>query len=112
MPTNAMSSPTMTLLPTTYVPRGHTIPLHGSGSRSGAACAAGECKDHTQLWIALIDDAVACRLPGDCTFDCSLTSAPVRNHMQSQQRAYVGDLKLNRHGVYDGREPSLQAVAR
>jgi hypothetical protein len=32
--------------------------------------------------------------------------------MQSQPRAYVGDVKLNRHVVYDGREPSLQAVAR
>jgi hypothetical protein len=32
--------------------------------------------------------------------------------MQSQQRAYVGDLKRNRHVVDDGREQSLQAVAR
>ena len=51
-------------------------------------------------------------LPGDFTFDCYFTSAKVLNHIQSQQRAYVGDLKLNRHVVYDGREQSLQAVAR
>ena len=76
------------------------------------ACAAGEFKDHTQLCIALIDDAVARGIPGDFTFDCYFTSAKVLNHMQSQQRAYVGDLKLNRHVVYDGREQSLQAVAR
>ena len=76
------------------------------------ACAAGECKDHTQLCIALIDDAVARGIPGDFTFDCYFTSAKVLNHIQSQQRAYVGDLKLNRHVVYDGREQSLQAVAR
>jgi len=76
------------------------------------ACAAGECTDHTPLCSALIDDAVARGLPGAFTFDGYFTSATVLNHMQSQQRAYVGDLKLNRPVVYDGREQSLQAVAR
>ena len=51
-------------------------------------------------------------LPGDFTLDCSFTSAKGLNHMQSQQRAYVGDLKRNRHVVDDGREQFLQAVAR
>src|SRR5712691_7437337 len=51
-------------------------------------------------------------IPGDFTFDSYFTSAKVLNHIQSTTRAYVGDLKLNRKLVYDGREQSLQAVAR
>jgi len=93
-------------------PSGAHYPMEWKRFKKREACAAGEFKDHTQLCIALIDDAVARGLPGDFTFDCYVTSAKVLNHMQSQQRAYVGDLKLNRHVVYDGREQSLQAVAR
>ena len=51
-------------------------------------------------------------IPGDFTFDSYFTSAKVLNHIQSTKRAYVGDLKLNRKLVYDGREQSLQSVAR
>ena len=93
-------------------PSGAHYPIEWKRFKKREACAAGEFKDHTQLCIALIDDAVARGIPGDFTFDCYLTSATVLNHIQSQQRAYVGDLKLNRHVVYDGREQSLQAVAR
>ena len=93
-------------------PSGAHYPIEWKRFKKHEACAAGEFKDHTQLCIALIDDAVARGIPGDFTFDCYFTSAKVRNHLQSQQRAYVGDLKLNRHVVYDGREQSLQAVAR
>jgi hypothetical protein len=93
-------------------PSGVHYPIEWKRFKKREACAAGEFKDHTQLCIALIDDAVARGIPGDFTFDCYFTSAKVLNHIQSQQRAYVGDLKLNRHVVYDGREQSLQAVAR
>jgi hypothetical protein len=93
-------------------PSGAHYPIEWKRFKKHEACAAGEFKDHTQLCIALIDDAVARGIPGDFTFDCYFTSAKVLNHIQSQQRAYVGDLKLNRHVVYDGREQSLQAVAR
>ena len=93
-------------------PSGAHYPIAWKRFKKHEACAAGEFKDHTQLCIALIDDAVARGIPGDFTFDCYFTSAKVLNHIQSQQRAYVGDLKLNRHVVYDGREQSLQAVAR
>ena len=34
--------------------------------------------------------------------------AKVLNHIQGKQRAYVGDLKLNRKVVYTGREQKLQ----
>jgi DDE superfamily endonuclease len=93
-------------------PSGVHYPIEWKRFKKREACAAGEFKDHTQLCIALIDDAVMRGIPGDFTFDCYFTSAKVLNHIQSQQRAYVGDLKLNRHVVYDGREQSLQAVAR
>ena len=93
-------------------PSGAHYPIEWKRFKKREACAAGEFKAHTQLCIALIDDAVARGIPGDFTFDCYFSSAKVLNHIQSQQRAYVGDLKLNRHVVYDGREQSLQAVAR
>ena len=48
----------------------------------------------------------------DFTFDSSFTRAQVLNPMESQKRSYVGDLKLNRQVVYEGREQALQAVAR
>src|SRR5215212_8910746 len=38
--------------------------------------------------------------------------AKMLNHIQRKQRAYVGDLKLNRKVVYMGREQKLQDVAR
>jgi DDE superfamily endonuclease len=76
------------------------------------ACPAPEFKDHTELCIALIDDALKRSIPGDCTFASYCTSAKVLNHIQSTQRAYVGDLKLNRKVVYAGREQQLQDVAR
>jgi len=76
------------------------------------ACAAQEFKDHTELCIELIDDALQRGIPGDFTFDSYFPSAKVLNHLQSKQAAYVGDLKLNRKVVYAGREQKLQDVAR
>ena len=76
------------------------------------ACPAPEFKDHTELCIELIDDALKRSIPGDFPFDSYFTSAEVLNHIQSTQRAYVGDLKLNRKVVYAGREQKLQDVAR
>jgi hypothetical protein len=75
-------------------------------------CPAKDFKDHTELCIELIDDAVKREIPGDFTFDSYFTSAKVLNHLQSKQRAYVGDLKLNRKVVYVGQELKLQDVAR
>jgi DDE superfamily endonuclease len=75
-------------------------------------CPAQEFKDHTELCIELIDDALKRGIPGAFTFDSYFTSAQVLNHLQSKQAAYVGDLKLNRKVVYAGREQKLQDVAR
>jgi hypothetical protein len=76
------------------------------------ACVAAAFKDHTMLCMELIDDAITRGIPGDFTFDSYFTSAKILNHIQSKQRAYVGDLKLNRKVVYAGREQKLQEVAR
>jgi hypothetical protein len=76
------------------------------------SCPAKDFKDHTELCIELIDDAVQREIPGDFTFDSYFTSAKVLNHLQRKQRAYVGDLKLNRKVVYGGQEQKLQDVAR
>jgi hypothetical protein len=75
-------------------------------------CPAQEFKDHTELCIELIDDALKRGIPGAFTFDSYFTSAKVLNHLQSKQATYVGDLKLNRKVVYAGREQKLQDVAR
>jgi hypothetical protein len=80
--------------------------------RKKDACEKGEFKDHTELCIELIGDAIARGIPGDFTCDSYCTSAKVLNHIESTKRASVGDLKLNRKVVYDGHEQSLQAVAR
>jgi hypothetical protein len=75
-------------------------------------CPAQEFKDHTELCIELIDDALKRGIPGAFTFDSYFTSAKVLNHLQSKQAAYVGALKLNRKVVYTGQEQKLQDVAR
>ena len=75
-------------------------------------CGPGEFKDHTQLCIELINDAIRRGVPGSFASDSYFTSTKVLNHIQSTQRAYVGDLKLNRNVVYEGREQKLQDVAR
>jgi len=93
-------------------PSGAHYPIEWRRFKKRDACAVSAFKDHTQLCIELIDDAIARGIPGDFTFDSYFTSAKVLNHIESTKRAYVGDLKLNRKVVYEGREQSLQAVAR
>ena len=91
---------------------GAHYPIEWRRFKKRDACAAGEFIDHTQLCIALIDDALRRGIPGDFTFDSYFTSAKILNHIQSKHRSYVGDLKLNRKVVYAGREQKLQDVAR
>jgi hypothetical protein len=93
-------------------PSGRHYPIEWRRFRKKEGCGPGAFKDHTQLCIELIDDAIRRGVPGDFTFDSYFTSTKVLNHIQSTQRAYVGDLKLNRNVVYEGREQKLQDVAR
>ena len=93
-------------------PSGAHYPIEWRRFQKRTACEAGAFKDHTEWCIELIDDALKRAIPGDFTFDSYFTSAKILNHIQSKQRAYVGDLKLNRKVVYAGREQKLQEVAR
>jgi hypothetical protein len=93
-------------------PSGAHYPIEWRRFKKRDACAASAFKDHTQLCIELIDDAITRGILGDFTFDSYFTSAKVLNHIQGTKRAYVGAMKLNRKVVYDGREQTLQAVAR
>ena len=87
-------------------------PIEWRRFKKRAACEAGTFKDHTELCIELIDDALKRGIPGAFTFDSYFTSAKVLNHIHSKQATYVGDLKLNRKVVYTGQEQKLQEVAR
>ena len=93
-------------------PSGAHYPIEWRRFRKKDACPKEEFKDHTVLCLELIDDAIARGIPGDFTFDSYFTSAKVLNHIQGTKRAYVGAVKLNRKVVYEGREQSLQTVAR
>ncbi len=93
-------------------PAGAHYPIEWRRFRKRDACPEEAFKDHTVLWIELIDDAVQRAITGDFTFDSYFTSAKVLNHIQGTKRAYVGDLKLNRKVVYAGQEQKLQDVAR
>jgi hypothetical protein len=83
----------------------------------GSAAAADEdqrlatFKTHTELCGELVDWVVAAQIPGTFTFDSYFTNAPVLNHVQGQQRAYVGDLKCNRKVWFRGTEMSASEVA-
>jgi hypothetical protein len=91
---------------------GAHYPIEWRRFRKQDACEDATFKDHTQLCIELIEDAVARAIPGDFTFDSYFTSAKVLNHIHGHNRAYVGDLKLNRNVVYEGRQQKLNEVAR
>lgn len=93
-------------------PSGAHYPIEWRRFKKREVCAEGEFKDHTQLCIELIEDVLARGIPGDFTFDCYFTSADVLNHIHGRQRGYVGDVKLNRKVVYEGREQKLSAVAQ
>ena len=80
-------------------PSGAHYPIAWRRCKTREACQKDECTAHTELCIALSNDAMARGIPGDFTFDSSFTSAKVLNHLASTKRAYVGDLKLNRWSV-------------
>jgi hypothetical protein len=86
-------------------------------ARPGGSAAADEdqrlatFKTHTELCGELVDWVVAAQIPGTFTFDSYFTNAPVLNHVQGQQRAYVGDLKCNRQVWFRGTEMSASEVA-
>jgi SRSO17 transposase len=74
-------------------------------------CLDAQFKSHTQLCCDLIEDVEKRAIAGDFTFDSYFTNAEVLNHIHSKERAYVGDLKLNRKLIFKGQETKLQEVA-
>ena len=68
-------------------------------------------KDHTQLFIELIDWVVDKKIPGDFVFDSYFTNAKPLNHINSLDRAYVGDLKFNRLLEFQGKQMHAIEVA-
>jgi hypothetical protein len=68
-------------------------------------------KSHTELCCQLVDWVVAQQIPGTFTFDIYFTNAPVLNHIDGHERAYVGDLKFNRKVWYRGTEMSASEMA-
>ena len=69
-------------------PSGSHYPIEWRRFRKKDACPAEDSKDHTTLYLDLIDDALSRGIAGDFTFDSYFTHA--------KQRSYVGALKLNR----------------
>jgi len=61
-------------------------------------------KNHTDLFIELVDWVVCKEIPGDFVFDSYYTNAEPLNYVNSLNRAYVGDLKLNRWIDYQGKQ--------
>lgn len=61
-------------------------------------------KNHTQLCMELIDWVVDAEIPGEFTFDSYFTNADILNRIRHHQRAYVGDLKMNRMLTVDGHD--------
>ena len=61
-------------------------------------------KNHIQLFVELIDWVVSQKIPGDFVFDSYFTNAMDLNHINSLDRAYVGDLKFNRLIDFKGRQ--------
>ena len=82
-------------------PSGAHYPIEWRRFRKNDACEAGTFKDHTELCLELIDDAIGRDIPGDFTFDSYFTSAKILNHIQGEKRSYVGDLKLNRNVIFE-----------
>lgn len=73
--------------------------------------ADGPFKDHTDLFIELVDWVIAHQIPGDFTFDCYFTHADILNHIHAQHRTYVGDLKFNRKVMFKGQAVKASEVA-
>jgi hypothetical protein len=68
-------------------------------------------KNHTALFLELVDHSIEQGIPGTFTFDSYFTNAECLNPLNARQRDYVGDLKFNRKVVWGGREVSADEMA-
>jgi hypothetical protein len=70
-----------------------------------------EFRDHNVLFRQLVDWVIANGILGDFTFDSWFTHKDNLNYIHGLQRAYVGDLKVNRNLLVNGREIKAQDFA-
>ena len=74
-------------------------------------------RNHTELFLELVDWAVEREIPGDLVFDSYFTNARILNHIHSIRdggdvsRAYVGDLKFNRKVQWKGKIQKAEQLA-
>ena len=85
---------------------GKHYPLEFRRFRKKETCVAEKTpfKNHTILCKDLVDWVVKQAIPGDFTFDSYFTNAEILNHIDSNDRNYVGDLKFNRTISVDGKD--------
>lgn len=69
-------------------------------------------RDHTELFIELVDWVVTKEIPGDFVFDSYYTNARPLNHINGLDRGYVGDLKLNRWVDFQGKQMHAIEIAQ
>ena len=90
---------------------GTHYPLEFRRFRKKDSVAKADFKDHTVLSMELIDWVIAHHIPGDFTFDSYFTHVDFLNHIDAQERSYVGDLKFNRKILFQGHEIVASEVA-
>lgn len=67
---------------------------------------------HTDLGKQLVDWVIAHDIPGTFTFDSYFSSVELLEHIHHQERVYVGDIKLNRTVIVEGKEWKLSEWAK
>jgi hypothetical protein len=70
-----------------------------------------EFRDHNVLFRQLVDWVIANGIAGDFTFDSWFTHKENLNYLHGRERAYVGDLKLNRKLLVNGRDIKAEDFA-
>ena len=70
-----------------------------------------EFRNHNVLFRQLVDWVIANDIPGDFAFDNYFTHKDNLNHIHGLERAYVGDLKVNRRLLVGDREIKAEDLA-
>jgi hypothetical protein len=68
-------------------------------------------KNHTALFLELVDYCIVRNIPGTFVFDSYFTNAEALNPLHARKRDYVGDLKFNRKVIWNGREMTADEMA-
>ena len=63
-------------------------------------------KNHTELFIELVNEIIEEGIDGSFAFDSYFTNAQILNHLNDNERSYVGDLKFNRNIEFKGKKMS------